>query len=297
MKKLVFCFSLCGFVLSGCKNEPSVNPDEDRQVVINFSASSLSASLLKSDATSDEKSISKIILFGIKQGNSLEKNYPAIEGQELIDALEGEDVKRTISKNVKTLYAIANPSATLETAAAGCTDLSGLLGLTESFVTAPTSNFLMGGKGDVDNKTADIELVRAVAKIEIISGSTDFTITSVTVQNTPNQGFVFQQETAIVPTSATTIYPLSTNTTLYVAESAKGNPVKFAISGSFNGEDVNFPPISLTIEGKNIDIVRNTHYKVSVTPKTTDECSITISIRGWGEPMVTDPQEIDFDNL
>ena len=296
MRKLVFCLFLFGFIFSGCKKKPEAPPtppDEDLQVVIVFSTQSQSVSLLKSGATEAEEKIDKIILFGVDDQSNVVA-YPAITGSQLTEALGG-GMKLTISKKVKSLYAIANPSVALENATPA--NVTALMDLRGVFGTAPASPFLMGGKGDINNSSANIQLIRAVAKIEI-TGNNDFDIKMVTVQNTPNQGFVFKQTTFSVPSSfGRTNYATVTSATpiLYVAESPGGNPATFLVTGVFDGIQASYL-ITIQVDGVPVDIVRNTHYQVGVTPITESEYDVTIAIPDWMDRK-TDDHEIPYEDF
>ena len=269
----ILLFAFCGFILLGCRYDPMTDLEPDRQVVISFTAS---GSLLKSDITTAENKIEKIIFFGVSKKGDVIQNFPYFTST--------QSITLTISRKVKWLYVIANPTTAHEDA--NPSNVSDLMGLTGIFVDLPQSPFLMSGIGEVNGDNVNIELIKSVAKIEISSDSKDFQITSVEVQNIPNQGYVFQQETTVtMPVSASPTQYSSMNTILYIPENTKENPVKFKIAGFFNGEPVEYT-FSLKVGGNNIDIVRNTHYQVSITPRTEDECTINVSIPEWIEAKI-----------
>ena len=274
MKKIVLIIFCCGFVFSGCveKEKPPVN---ERQVVIYFSLTSLSNSPIKSTtATSAENQISKIILFGVDDQNKVVETYPAIPNPSL------SGTKLAISNSVKFIYAIANPSSSIEEAK--LSTVSDIMNLTEDFTTPPVSPFLMGGKGEVVDDRVNIEMIRAIAKIDVI-GKNDYQIESVTVRNTPNKGYVFAQETLSVPSTAQRVrYPTvnSATPTLYVAESTRLNQLRLDVTGTANGKQT---PVTVTLlnNGNPIDIVRNTHYQVSITSDPNKEVVVTVTVQEW----------------
>lgn len=293
MKKLVFCLSLCGFILAGCsRNEPAVEPDGDRQVVIFFKESK-SASSLKSAGTEEEDALEKVILYGID-------GLGVIIFTDTIDHPSPAGDEVTMSRMVETLYAIANPSNDLETVLESVElsdNVSDLTTLVNDFSDAPESPFLMGGKGAVPPSgfSVTVNLVRAVAKIEIIALN-EFEITTVTVLNTSTKGYVFEQSTFSLPSSLdrddyAPVPPTSATmdtTILYVAESPKENPVEFEVTGVFTGvgdlygKTATFS-IILQQDGVDIDIVRNTRYRVRITPITEWKYDIEFFIVPWNE--------------
>jgi len=287
MNKIVVLFTFSVILCSGCGGDRPVEPPETvSQVVIYFSTKSLSDSQLKSTASPDENLISKIILFGVDDQNKVVETFPSITNPSL------NGITLTITnKEVKSFYAIANPSTSLE--GAKPSTVSDLMNLTGDFATPPVSPFLMSGKGNIVEEKVNIELIRVVAKIEI-KGIDGFQIETVTVTNTPDKGYVFMQATLSVPSSAgRTNYPAITSTApiLYVAESAAQNPVSFVVTGQLNGLQAIYTIKPLS-EGKAIDIVRNSHYLMNIKPITEDICDVTINIPEWNGVIVVDDVEI-----
>ena len=287
MKRITIILMLYLFViiyLTGCKQID--DSDQYHQVMINFDTKSLSGASL---ASSTENLVSKVMFFGVNDQNYVVQTIPA----RVIPSLSGTSLGTSlgISKKVKTLFAIANPTESLEKA----TPLTVLdiMNLTCDFTSAPVSPFLMSGRGEIKELEVKIELIRAVAKIEFI-GKDDFQIEKVVVNNTPDKGFVFNQEKLSVPSTAVrTSYPAITSTTptLYIAESAAQNPASFELTGKYNGKPASY---SLTLKsgGKTIDIVRNTHYQVGIMSITEDICTISINVVDWSDPVDTDDHTI-----
>ena len=286
MKKLILLFAICVFILPGCRKR--LDPLEDRQVVIFFSARPQSSSQLKSSATSEENSFSRIILYGVDNQNNVVKTFPAVDNPPV------EGIHLTIPINVKSLYAIANPTTTLE--GTNPVTLSALLALTSGFSTAPQPPFLMSGNGNVLGYNVNIELVRSVAKIEM-EGINGFKIESVMVKDSPDQGYVFRREPVTVPSVAVPInypavFPFGSLAipTLYLAENSGGinpKPTQFIITGQFGGKHANYTVV-LSDGGVNIDIVRNTYYKIYISPITDSDCTIIITIPEWKDAFDDD---------
>ena len=283
-------FALILFNIAGCKHDLiDVETEEDRLVVIFFSSQSLSGSLLKSAATSDEDQLDQIILFGVDDQNQVIDTFLLIN--------PGATATKTISRKIKAFYAIANPSGDMENELETKNfpfPLSYLTDLTGDFSVAPASPFLMGGYGNIIGSGAyvsvDIDLIRTVARIDF---STDygFEIDSIYVKNTPDAGYVFGREPLSVPPAATWVdydgieyLPPTTDTTLYVAESSRLNPVEFTVTGMKSQKKVTYT-FSLTKSGQAIDIKRNTRYQVNITPETDTECSINVSIPDWDDKI------------
>ena len=256
---LLFC-TLILFKLEGClyNYDPNDDPEADRAIVINFTAKSLSGSLLKSSATPEENLINHIILFGIDKDGYIVQTFPDvnISGQQL-----------TISRNIKSLYAIANPPADIQ--AEELLTVADLMAMTCNYTSAPQSPFLMSGKAEVDvnNASVFVEFVRGVAKINI-TGKNNFQIKSVTVTNTPAKGYVFKRE-PLSPLPERTIYNYSainsSTYSFYVAENSGLSPTQFVVTGQFE-EQQEVHTIELKVEGESVNILRNNNYEVGIVP-------------------------------
>ena len=254
---LLLTFGL--LVMTGCeKNEP----EPEHLVALSFSTSAMSG--LKSASSAEENLIEKVILFGVDDQGEIITNFSALTGTSLTNGTQ-----LTISRKVKFIYAIANPSVAMETAA--LQNVSDLMNMTGNFAIAPQWPFLMSCVKEVNvfsnNVSINLEFVRAVAKIDVISKSDDFQITSVTLQNTPDKGYVFYREVGgnvSVPTSTMVTYS-STGAVLsfYVAESVKLNTIQLLVTGMFQGEPESFT-YSLTSGGQKIDIIRNSYYQAGI---------------------------------
>ena len=289
MNRIVLLSMASIILFAGCKEEPDNNipevVDENKQVIVSFSTQlfytqPVSNFSLKSTATMDENSITKIILFGIdEQGNVFETYEPLSNSSLPVESVI------TISKKVKALYAIANPTTEMESAN------TPLMDLLVDYSKAPKSPFVMSGYSDITDASVDIKLVRSVAKVEIKINNLDNS--TVSVQNTPNKGFVFKQETLSVPTSAARISYSSDSSSesavFYVAEntSSDTDATQFVVTGVFNGKQANYT-FALTSEKQKISIERNTHYIVNVSPITESECTAIISIPDWVDVILDD---------
>ena len=260
-KRNFFLFLLNVLILfhpTGC--DSIKDTDQDRQIAISFTAEGLSGTLLKSAASSDEKIISKILLFGVDENRS-----------EVIHTFKStsSDTSIILSRKVKWLYAIANPSADIEETT--FTTVSQLIDLTGDFTVAPVSPFLMSGIAELPYASAsvNINLVRAVAKIEIVNTETDFVIESVTVDKTPAKGYVFSRTSLSVPTSSRVTYfysadDLAINSSIYVAEN-NSNQTEFAVIGKFRGIRMIYIFGLTSNGGQNVEIKRNTCYQVDIS--------------------------------
>ena len=271
MKRIVFCLTLFGLLLSGCRHPK--HPELEREVAIFFSTKQMSGSLLKSTASEEENFIKRVVMFGVDNQNNVVQTFPVRENPPL------DGWMLSIPKDIALLYAIANPSSALEVA--NPSNVSDLTALTDDFTNAPVSPFLMGGKASVNAYNVNIELVRSVAKIEVI-GEKGFEVQSVTVKNTPAKGFVFVQPTLTVPSSERVNYPENNNTIVYVAENSKQNPTTLIVKGVYAGTiyQVN---VSFIMNEALVDIVRNTCYTVGVGPTGPEDQNITFTIREWDD--------------
>ena len=246
---LLFSFSL--FVMAGCEDDPE-------PVTVSFSIMSMTGEDLLKSATIAENLITKIILFGVNAQGTVITNIPAFTGVSLSGTHHNLS---SLSKNVTSLYAIANPSVAMEEA--NPLNVTDLMAMTGDFSIAPQSPFLMSCISEVNSTNINLEFVRTVAKVNII-GLPGFVIDSIRVMNTPSAGYVFDRGAFSVPTSSriSYSYPVG-NPSIYIAESSLQNPVQFLVKGKFH-----YVPDSLIYtlkdEGQIIDIVRNNYYQGNV---------------------------------
>ncbi|MDR1171194.1 MAG: hypothetical protein LBL24_01940 [Bacteroidales bacterium] len=282
MKKSVLLFALCVYIFAGCTKEPQKALDQEEcQVEVSFS-NDFTKSLLKS-TTDEEKTLSKVVLFGVDAAGDYVAKYtiasPVVGAQPL-----------TILKKIKTLYAIANPTNTMEALTPDKTELDALVG---DFSSAPATPLLMGGSGDIVNNEGVywvvITLSRAMAKV--VFTSEGFTITSVKATNTPDQAYVFKQPSVAAPSTATLIdtYAGVAGTDadpVYVAENANAadeTATKFAVSGKLdNNKTVTYNITLKSGPSTFLPIERNKQYNVTV--KVTDtSCTVTITMPDWDD--------------
>ena len=254
---LLFTFSL--FVMAGCGHNPKDDTEPEQLISVNFSTMSmLGEDLLKSAATAEEDLITKIILFGINDEGAVITNIPAFTGVSLSGTQHNIS---GLSKNVTSLYAIANPSVTMEMA--NPSNVTDLMAMTGNFVVAPQSPFLMSCISEVNSASINLQFVRTVAKVNI-TGLPGFVIDSVRVVNTPSVGYVFNRESFSVPTSSKVSYSYPVgNPSIYIAESSLMNPVQFLVKGRYQNKPDSLT-FSLTGGSQITDIVRNTYYHVNV---------------------------------
>jgi hypothetical protein len=295
MKNLVFILILGAFILAGCKQEP-FDPEQDFQDVVVFSSAQ---SLLKSAASQAEDAISEIILYGL-EGSTVVHKLTITAAAEITSITGNNGLKLTIPRKIRQFYAIANPSSALKTSLTNSppANSNAFTSLADNFAaTAPASPFLMSGNATVDTnlKQVNIQLTRAVAKVQFYSES-DFTISSVVVNRTPNGGYVFARETVAVPGSSSRIsYSSVSGSLVYVAEntSTTSTNTQFVVSGIFDSKSVQYP-IDLKTGGTLISIERNKHYQVIITPITEHECTFKITnIPPW-EDVIPDPVVVDY---
>ena len=277
MKNSIFIFCLAFFLLSSasCNSELKNDNTDARSVVVFFPTQT--HSLLKSTANDDEELIEEVLLFGVDADNNVIQDF-------IINTpSSGGEPVGSVLRKVKSFYAIANPSDELKEEKPKT--LSDLEKITGSFAKAPKKPFLMSGKGAVNSFSASIELVRTMAKVNIFSKDAEFKIQSVTVSNTPDEGYVFKKESFAVPESAERISystVVSSNPTLYIAENNKLDPTVFIVSGTVDGVTRNYS-VELKKDAKYIDIVRNTHYQIGIAPINESEADITISLPEWND--------------
>ena len=279
MNKLLLYLFLSSLFLAGCKGPNEITP---REVDISFSIRSLSSSQTGLTENPDENVISKIVMFGVDDQGVVVEIYPAV------NVSSTAKITQIISDDVKSLYAIANPSNAL--AAKTPSSLTEVKALTADFTTAPQSPFLMSGNANVNGNTVDIELVRCVAKV-VVSGVNGFDVKSVTVMSTPDQGYVFALASLSVPSTVRVNYPESQKQTVYVAENTTQKPTELNVKGTFKGESIQ-KAVSFEMDGKLVNIERNKCYLISVTQEPGQDCDISISIVDW-EEVELDPQYFD----
>ena len=246
-RDIIFLLFVCSvFSLIGCNRE--LDDDPEHEVSINFTV----GSLLKATATPAEDLVNKIVLYGV-------------DGQTMIEKYTITQLNTTqkISKKVKSFYAIANPTSTME----NLTTVAELTNLTFDFTAAtpPASPFLMSGTGTISGTSVSINLVRMVARIEITCTDSKFTNASITVSNTPRYGYVFPRTPLAVPNSCTratnsytnVVFPVS----IYVAENTGATLTSIKVDGQYNGAAIS---PSYTFNFSN-NIVRNTNYPAAIS--------------------------------
>ena len=275
------------YIFTGC-NQEFFAFEEERDIFIFFSYNSFSSSLLKSTASEDEKTINEIIVYGVDAEDKVVHVHTFYPINEPIDAV----TLSSVSRKVKWLYAIANPSDDIKDAPTPLS-VDDLMDLYCIFTSEPQSPFVMSGKGPVSDYTAQIDLVRTVAKIEI-NAINDLQITKITV-DAPEKGYVFKTEEA---TTERVIFEKNyeslpaTTVTIYVAENISSvTPTHFTINGLLEGKDVEYSFEFKRDDEQPIEIKRNRHYKVGVTPVTHSTGNFTITIPEW-ENVISDKQKI-----
>ena len=280
-------FLVLGVLLAGC-DQHIIDTDDEREIIVFFTARSLSASLLKSTASEAEKYIEDILVFGVDGNGIVAQTFiiPQLDEQYLSNGI----VLESVSRLVKSFYAIANPSAEMKTEPYP-SNVSELLSMTCAFSSSPKTPFVMSGVGNiVSGYVAQIDLVRTVAKIEI-TASPNFEIEKITVANTPGEGYLFKRDPLSVPDVSMTTYqeiePLTPSlATLYVAENNKDTPTQFIVTGQFDGQTVSYT-VEFSKNGAKIDIERNKHYMVEIIAITHSKGQFTITVPDW-EDVVSD---------
>ena len=264
MKKKINILFLCVLILSnltGCKSPDDY--EQEQQIVIFFTTGSLSGSLLKSQASNQENLITEVKLYGAEENGNI------TDYQSLVPNNSGTPI--TISRKIKTLYAIANPINI-----ASVSTVSALMELTADFTNAPKSPFLMSGKAEVNRNglstSVNIVLVRAIAKIEIeiIDINNEFAIESIVVKDTRAKGYVFERETLSVSSFSLKDYtytnPLPKKFDVYVAENTLITPTQIFVTGKYQGETIthNFTVKGKNAQGQDVGIIRNRCYPVKI---------------------------------
>ena len=248
---IFFIFACSLFSLTCCNRETYDEPE--RTVSINFTV----GSMLKSAATTAEDKIDKIILYTVDDKNQV-NNYQTTQS----------GITLTISKKVKTFYAIANPTTAME----NLTSFTDLQNLTCIFDAAPQSPFVMSGKSDVTGSgNINIQLVRMVAKIKIVAPA-DFKVESLKV-TTHKSGYVFERTPFAVPNFSTVTYTFTNiSSPVYLVENSgqNTNRTKIEVTGKYQGNP--FTPYTFNIKEKDqfVNIVRNTCYDVELDFKYTN---------------------------
>ena len=272
---ILFIFSAT--ILTGCNREHI--DDGVHDIVVFFTTEGIA---LKSTATPEEKDIMEVILFGVDGDGNFIQHYLVTQSQ----LSAPEDIVLTkVSRKVKTFYAIANPSVDMKEAVTNSElNATYLNSMTNNFSTHPSSPFLMSGTENIKNYSVHIDFVRTVARVEI-TALNELEIITVTVENTPNTGYVFTQSPFSIPSSTRVAYeninPISpSHARIYIAENIAANPAKITLSGEFEGLPVSYS-FFLKQNDKDIDIVRNRNYKVEITPALEGTGGFTINIPDW----------------
>lgn len=273
MKRIFLLLLACGTLFSSCSKDNHLPTAEQQQVTVHFSVNALSDPVVKSAASAAENSLSRILLFGVNADGDIEQVFPAIENP------QGQGTMITVPNTVKSIFAVANPTDGM---ISGIATLSDLTGIIADFRQAPAAPFVMSGSGAINGNTVDLNLTRAVAKINV-TGTGDFTVTSVTVGNTPDKGFVFGKDPVAIPASATYVeYDEAAGSVVYVAENTSRNPAKLLVKGIYQGSETAYS-ITLTENGSPIEVKRNTSYVATINPISETECSVSVDIPEWND--------------
>ena len=277
MKKLVLASVIGGFVLAGCKQAPSEEPESERQVDILFTVKSSTASSLKSTAgTPEENAIDEITLYGVDFSGNVVKTFPDIY------ITSTGDTTLFLSNRIVSLYAIANSTADMTSQPQAT--VAHLAAMTCNYTLAPESPFVMSGIGAVTPgtpNTATIDLVRAIAKITV-TGDGGFVVDSIKVKNTPDEGFVLAQSSFAVPTSARVDYELIESAICYVPENTTSDPTTLTVWGTYDSNPIPVE-VEFIVSGTLVPVERNKWYSVTIAPSPTQECIITITIQDWDD--------------
>ena len=301
MKNIVLFLVFFAVVFSGCTRE-QIDTEGKHDVVIFFTAESAPPSSLKSttEANADERAIEEILLFGVDNDGVFWQDFVITQAQ-LTNAEAGAVVLPQVSRKVKKFLAIANPQPAMSTAieeAIADETLSAayLEDLICDFSDYPQSPFVMSGTGTVTGYAAKIDLIRIVARIElIVAEGYDIVINSVTVK-TRDKGFVFPKEPFAVPTATMETFgdraPVANGASaiLYVAENNVNIPAElteFTVKGLLETKPVTYL-FSLKQGNNNLAIMRNKNYKVIITPVTHADGGFTIEIPDWEDVKIDD---------
>ena len=248
-------FLLCAcifFILTGCNRESYDEPEHT--VSISFTV----GSMLKLAATPAEEVVNEILLFAVSEQDAVVEKHT-------ITSITTPTTLR-ISKKVKWFYAIANPTSAIKSATT--TTVTQLMALTFDCNTKPQSPFLMSGKKEISGSGVNIELVRLVARIDVVCSDPKFSLTTLTV-DTPRYGYVFARTPFAVPTPTTRVTYSYTNfnSPVYVAESSgTSNRTVFTVAGQYDGTAINpAHTFSLMNGASGINIERNTYYEVDIS--------------------------------
>ena len=291
MKKVILvALSLAALIVAGCGgNGPDDPVPENRRIVVHFNVQQLSlpGSSSKSETEEAENRVNRIIFYGVDKNSLVKKllteQNPALGGTEIPD----------VSQDIISIFAIANPSAGIEVA--NPQNLAEMTDMVAEFASMPSTPFIMSGIAVImPGNVANIELIRTIAKIEFLPSS-DFVITSVTVMNTPNQGYIFGKNGAVPPTAGRINYPQINSATpiIYVAENTVSSPTVFQVKGIFEEKEVSYD-IPIEIEQVNYAIMRNTHYRIPIRAISEDTCIVDIIVLPWNV-VVTDAYEPEED--
>lgn len=287
MNKLVSLLVISGFVLAGCKQAPSDEPESDRQVDIRFSVSTSSNSSLKSSGTVEEDAIGEITLYGVNAGGAVVRTFPDVY------ITSTGDTTLSMPASIVSLYAIANSTADMDIQTHATA--ANLTAMTCDYAQAPESPFVMSGNGAViiglTDNTASIDLVRSIAKI-VVAGEGGFVVDSIKVNNTPDQGFVLAQSSLAVPSSVRVDYDYIESDVCYVPENTTSDPTTLTVMGTYNSSDVEVP-INFIVSGSPVPIERNKCYWVTIAPSPGHEVIVTIEIIDWDDEDI-DTHYFDF---
>ncbi len=270
MKKIFLPITLCFFIGifgTSCQKNQDDIIHATQDVTFNFSSKAMSDIRTRSAASAEESTLEDITLYALSSDGKI------------VQTLQIEDPAQpttlAIESRVTNVYALANVETN------NLLSVADLQALTFDASSMPASPFVFSAHSTLYGSSMNIELIRAIAKVEIL-GKNGFQVNSITVKNTPNKGFITSSQQNVPADAVMVDYSKYSGTAVYVAESNASEPVKFFVEGMLNGQTTAYT-FDLKIDGKNINIMRNTCYQIEVSPISDTECEINVVIPEWND--------------
>ncbi len=275
MKKILIPAVACVALAASCSKDATSTTETSQTVAVQISAKSLSDASTRSEASAEEMKISSVNLFAVDANGYVVKAYPTIENP-------ASTVTLVVDNAASQIVAIANSSEGFCPDIANVATLAEIKALTFDASSEVVAPYGMFGNGSISGSAVEVELIRSVAKIEVV-GDNGFEVNTVTVKNTPSMGYVAAQSLVEVPSEAEYVsYEKGDDAIAYVAESTSENPVEILVEGTINGTDAYYT-VNVENNGEALDIERNTCYQLTIAPITSTECSVSVVIPEWDD--------------
>ncbi|MDR2938567.1 MAG: hypothetical protein LBU92_06510 [Prevotellaceae bacterium] len=279
---IVAAMTALALSMGACKkDDPKVNNEGSRDVVLSFSTKAMSKVTPRAvrATQAEEDAVARVAIFGIDAEGKVAQTFEPT-------ANPGAQLTLKVQEGVKTLRVIANPKAEHSLSYATETEIHAER---VSRSEAPSFPLVMGATVSVaEGSSLSVDLIRAVAKLTVTSADPAVAVTSVAVAQTPKYTHIFAQQSIPAYTMADyTSYSEVQGNVVYVGENHAQHGTILRVKGTYKGNPFD-AELTLKSEGAVIAIERNTSYTVTVKPISESEFETDVVVDSWDNGAVVD---------